>query len=133
MRWIGFLLLALTLFMAGCGESGGSGVTGGGVLDDSGPQYAPTGQKRSCATVGNPAALVTVFQSDTSVAAPSCTTNPATGFTWADRAVPHHTLVCTADNLYETTRVYTALGSDGYSKLWCQTIAANKAYVVTYP
>lgn len=177
MRWIGVLVMAVTLpcLLAGCGQpdpnrgvaSGNNAATadaamptatpplspaatdtpiapsatpvlpapttGGFALDDSGPSYAPTDQKLSCATVSNPAAVVTVFQSDTSDPAPTCASKLLDGFSWANPAVPNHTLVCTADNLYETAKVYTALGSDDYSKLLCQTIAKNQAYTVTYP
>ncbi len=107
--------------------------SGSFFLDNSGPQYAPTGNRLSCATVGSPAAVVTVFRSDTSAPAPDCT-SLRKDFSWADPSVPNHTLVCTADNLYETAKVYTALGSDDYSKLLCQTFAqAGNGMTVTYP
>lgn len=121
------MVLAVTL--TGCGEPGSTS----GFLDKSGPHYAPTGNKTVCAPVTNPAAVVTVFHSDTSDPAPTCDKPLATDFSWADPSVPGHTLVCTADNTLETGKVYDALGSSDYSKGLCASIASNPAFTVTYP
>ncbi len=100
-------------------------------LDKSGPQYAPSGDKTSCATVGNPAAVVIVYSSDTGGPAPTCTSLPKDD-QWADPAVPGHTLVCTTDNTQETGKIYDALGSSDYSKGLC-AFSAKGGMMVTYP
>lgn len=126
---LGLMAMVLAVTLAGCGESGSTS----GFLDKSGPQYAPTGNKTVCATVTNPAAVVTVYHSDTSDPAPTCNSPLSKDFSWADSSVPGHTLVCTADNTQETGQVYDAGGSSDYSKGLCSSIASNPAFAVTYP
>jgi len=119
----------LTSALAGCGDAGSTS----SFLDKSGPQYAPTGNKMVCATVTNPAAVVTVFHSDTSAPAPTCDSPLLKDFSWADPLVPGHTLVCTSDNTQETAQIYDATGPSDYSKGLCKSIESNPAFTVTYP
>lgn len=119
------LLLVLTVGLTACGETSSS------FLDKSGPQYAPTGSKTTCATVSDPVAVVIVYSSDTSAPAPTCT-SLSKGYQWADPSVPGHTLICTTDNTEETGKVYDALGSSDYSKGLCAFFAKG-GVMVTYP
>jgi len=125
----GLIAVILVGALTGCGESGSTS----SFLDKSGPQYAPTGDKTVCATVTNPAAVVTVLHSDTSDPAPTCDKPLLKDFSWADPSVPGHTLVCTTDNTQETAKIYDALGSSDYSKGLCDSIANDPAFTVTYP
>lgn len=130
---LGLRAAVLTVGLAGALAGCGGSVSAPSFLDKSGPQYAPTGDRTVCATVTNPAAVVTVFHSDTSDPAPTCDKPLATDFSWADPAVPGHTLVCTTDNTQETAKIYDATGPSDYSKGLCDSIANDPAFTVTYP
>lgn len=130
---LGLLAAVLTVGLAGALAGCGGSVSAPSFLDKSGPQYAPTGGKTVCVTVTNPAAVVTVFHSDTSAPAPTCDSPLLKDFSWADPLVPGHTLVCTTDNTQETAQIYDATGPSDYSKGLCKSIESNPAFTVTYP